>query len=841
MTYYREFLAHNWPLLQQAALYRPDPNPTFGNPAFEAASFRVLIVRLSPFRDVDRSTPHLFLFQAVRRALPDAYIDMAFFPPQYDRERLLAAGAPLLVGTQSWRGIEDFDVVLISNAYTLELINLPYLLHHSGAPLLASARDGDWPPLILGGSNALAAQAIVTETGDCVADALFFGEGEREVETLIRVLAENAALPKRERLLRAAALVTGLWVACSASCQLALQAVRKAVCTNPNVDDLLTAYPLLDSSEAATAKLQVNYGCPAFCTFCFEGYERKPYRELTAEAILAAARQLKQQQVPEEVDLYSFNFNTHQDILALLLSLNRLFDRVSFKSQRVDVLATLPGLLEAEVIADKRSFTLGIEGVSRRMRAFLHKSLADAEIESVLARLLRQKIREIKLFYILTGHETEADLDEFRDFVSRLKAVQQRANRGVRIIFSFGLLVRMPFTPLRYDRLFLDEAEWRQVVGPVKSACETNGFEFRLAAEWNEYAASQVLALGGHWLHEPVLALARQGHCYDIALTPGYWDALRAWMEDYGQWNDAFLGEKGPEYAFPMAFVRSDVPPRFLYQQYQQALAGADAGYCLGSQCLACGACTDAAQRAAITAHAMRQPGGTYLRDLEDVMRTKWRLKPVYARVWLPPEVAGRDPAWINAWVMQTLLAQYPALLDNLLAVEESLFTTKDNRRRYANLHGETIVALKAWDTARLVEVMGRGSEGESGGVGEGVWFLGWLDRFEVGTFTRLEATIALPSAHFPDAGPQLRRFLHAAYAPVNVRRVGEGYVFDVPDKALKKKLLFAGEFTQDETTFTARLIVGPKFELLDYLRSFSEPERWREAHIEVRALWVVG
>jgi len=827
MTHYREFFAQNWPLMQQAALYRPDPNPTFGNPAFETASFRALIVRLSPFRDVDRSTPHLFLFQAVRRALPGTYIDMAFFPPQYDRERLLAAGVPLLVGTQSWRGIEDFDVVLISNAYTLELINLPYLLHYSGVPLLAGERDATFPPFILGGSNAMATQAIVAESGDCVVDALFFGEGERQVETLVRILAKGAALPKRERLLQAAS-VTGLWVANGPPGQ----QVTKAVCTDPRADDLLTEYPLLDSPEAATAKLQVNYGCPAFCTFCFEGYERKPYRELTAEAILAAARQLKQRQGPEEVDLYNFNFNTHADILSLLLALNRLYDRVSFKSQRVDVLATLPGLLEAEVIADKRSFTLGIEGISRRMRAFLHKSLADAEIESVLARLLRQKIREIKLFYILTGYETEADLDEFRAFVSQLKALRQRANRGVRIFFSFGLLVRMPFTPLRYDRLLLNEAAWRQLTGPAKSACETNGFEFRLATAWDEYAASQVLALGGHWLYEPVLALARQGHCYDTALTPGYWDMLRGWMTEHGHWNETFLGEKEPEYAFPMAFVRSDVTPRFLYEQYRQALAGEDEGYCLGSACLACGACTDAAQRAAIAAHVARHPGRTYLCELADVMRTKWRLKPVYARFWLPPDVAGRAPAWLNAWVMRALLSQYPDLLDNLLSTEESLFTTKDNRRRFANLHGETIFALKAWDTQKLAEIL------ENKISSPRLPFLGWADRFEPGTFARAELSLTLPTAHFPDAGGQLRRFLHAAYAPVNVRRVGEGYAFDVPEKALKKKLLFEGEFSQDETTFTARLIIGPKFELLDYLRSFSEPERWREAHVEVIRLW---
>ena len=837
MTHYREFFTQHWVLLQQATLFRPEPNPTFGNPAFGDASFRVLIVRLSPFRDVDRSTPHLFLFQAVRRALPDAYIDIAFFPPQHDRERWLRAGVPLLVGTQSWRGLSDFDAVLVSNAYTLELINLPYLLHHSGVPLLAGDRDASYPPIVLGGSNALATQAIVTESGDCVADALFFGEGEREVGTLVRALRDGAAQPKHARLLCASEQVTGLWIANGPPDQ----AVSKALCADPQMDDLLTEYPLLDSAEAATAKLQVNFGCPAFCSFCFEGYDRKPYREVTLDDVLAAARQIKQRQGPAEIDLYSFNFNTHEDILALLLELNRTFDRVSFKSQRVDVLATLPSLVEAEVTADKRSFTLGIEGISRRMRAFLHKSLDDAEIDGVLARLMRQKIREIKLFYILTGHEDEDDLAEFRYFVSEFKALRQRTNRGVRVIFSMGLLVRMPFTPLRYDRLFLDGAEWRQVAGPVKAACETNGFEFRMAVPWDEYAASQVLALGGHWLHAPVLALAAQGHFYDVSLTPGYWDALRDWMEGHDHWTAAFLDEKGADYPFALDFVRSEVTARFLHRQYLQARDGVDEGYCLGNRCLTCGACSDAAQREAITGHTMHHPGGVFLRELEGVMRTKWRLKPVYARVRVPPVTAGTDPAWLNAWMMQTLLKRRPDLADNLLSVEESLFTTKANRRRYVNLYGETVFALKAWDVGAL----GSGEVGEWGsrGVGEadGFEFLGWVDGFESGVFDKMEIRLVLPSVYFPDAGRQLRRFLQDVYVPVNIRREGDGFAFDIPAKALKKNVLLEGDYCQIDDDWVIRAVVSLKFDLLAYLRSFDGPDRYREAAVEVVALWIDG
>ena len=62
---------------QQVEPFLPLDNPTFGNPDFEAAAYRVLIARLSPFRDVDRSLPHLFLFHEVRRALSQAHIDLA--------------------------------------------------------------------------------------------------------------------------------------------------------------------------------------------------------------------------------------------------------------------------------------------------------------------------------------------------------------------------------------------------------------------------------------------------------------------------------------------------------------------------------------------------------------------------------------------------------------------------------------------------------------------------------------------------------------------------------------------------------------------------------------------
>ncbi|HUT20145.1 MAG TPA: radical SAM protein, partial [Anaerolineae bacterium] len=519
--------------------YLPPDNPTFHNPSFDGAPYRVLIARLSPFRDVDRSIPHLYLYHEVRRALPAAYVDLAFFPGEHERATLAEGDLPHWIGTQSLQPASAFDLILISNAYTLELINLPYLLLRSGIPLYASKRDERWPILLLGGSNAMASQAVIRTDGDSLVDGIYFGEGEGGVERLVAALAQGSEPDtsgrgsKQEALARAAAAVDGLWVAGS------LHETRKAVCT-PDARYLATGYPLLNTPEAHAARLQINYGCPAFCSFCFEGYDRKPYRELSLSDLLDAARCLKRAQGVPEVSLYSFNFNTHAEILPMLLDLHLLYHRVGVQSQRADILQHAGYLLEAEVEAGKRSLTVGVEGISERQRAWLHKSLPTADLLALLDRLFAHKIRELKLFFMLTGHETDDDIEAFRDLIRAIKEARRARGSHVRVIFSFGLLVRMPFTPLRYDRLSLDEAAWRPLLGQVKSACETNGFEFRMAFDWDVYCVTQVLAMGGYWLIKPLVELARQGHCFDAGLPPGYWDQLRERLVEAGHWNEAF-------------------------------------------------------------------------------------------------------------------------------------------------------------------------------------------------------------------------------------------------------------------------------------------------------------
>jgi radical SAM superfamily enzyme YgiQ (UPF0313 family) len=776
------------------------PNPSFGNPAWEAAACRVLVLRLSPFADVQRSTPHLFLFREARAALPGAFIDLAFLPRASDATAFARAGLPLIIGTQSQRTLIDFDIVLVSNSWLLEQVNLPYLLSHSGVPVWASDRTGEWPPLILGGSNAAAAHALVSETGDCMADAMFFGEGEGSVGRIVRRWAENAGLPKRERLARIASEVRGLWIA--GSLPGPMNRARAAGSPVP----AQAGAPILPGPESATARLSITRGCPCLCSFCFEGHDRKPFREIPAEEVLRSARELKIATGASTLEVESFNFNTHTGIAFLLDGLARMYHRVNLMSQRVDILARTTGLLDLEIAGDKNSFTLGVEGISGRLRGFLHKSLAEDDIRRVVESAHSRKTREMKLFYMLTGRETEADIEEFAQFVKWMKQVRQSSAAAPRVVFSFGYMVRMPFTPLRHDPLILQEHAWRSIGGRVKSVCETNGFEFRMSSSWSEYAATQVLAAGGYSLHALLEQMSEAGCVTDSGLTEQARQALERWIDANGE---AISAEKPLGSPFPFGFLDDEDSRRFLYGQYERAKQGLDVGY----------PGRPSGKQGERDAGLLREA-----RALDELMDKKHRLRPVYVTARIPREAAGMGAPWIDAWLLRKFLAGHPAETDNILSVNGTLAAGTAMNADDLPWFGRTVAAVIAWDAARLARSLGDAA-GPLGVIVQG---------FDPEAVRTISLRLELPGGFFPDPAQRLADFLRDAHAPVTLSRSGDTATFTASEKSLKKRMLLAGTCRTSRTGTAFDLQIGSRPFLREWLESFGERETARRAVVEI-------
>lgn len=807
MARYEWFFREHGHLLRDRQLYLS--NPTFGNPAWADADLRVLVVRLSSFRDVDRSSTHLVLARELRRGLPRGFVDLAFLPVPEDRALLERGGVPFLIGTQSHRPVEEFDLVLVSNSCLPELVNLPFLLAQSHVPVWSSARDDDWPLVVLGGSNAAAAHATVKPDGDAMTDALFFGEGEGAIGAIAVSARDSQGQPKPERLAAMARTVEGLWPAGDLA-----RPVRRAVAPPDSLERQGDgAVPLLPGPEAGTARLEITRGCTSRCAFCFEGHDRGRFRAGDAAGLLAAAHALKRETGAATVEVASLNFNTHPDIADLLAGLHRTFALANPMSQRVDILARTPGLVELELAADKRSFTLGIEGVSAAMRAFLRKRLDDADLWRCLDLLSRRGVRELKLFYVVTGRETDRDLAEFAGFVKDLSRRRERAEARPRTVFSAGMLVRMPFTPLAFDPVPLDEAAWRRITGRLKSTCETNGFEFRMAMGWIDWLFSQLAALGGYRVHGLLEALADRGCVYDAELPLETRAAIDEWYRDHPQAFAELAAEKPADHPFPFAFLSGPPSRSTLRGSWEAGVRERDTLRKAPPRPV-----PPALPTSTVPLPASSSSLAATTSALAAIMAAKRKLAPRHVRMEVPPEVAGFGGEWLDAWLARRLFRTHPALVDSVLSVHEALIGPWCAGRLASPWHGVTVATVTAWDW----------SEETDRALGPA------LPAFEAGGFATLVLEVDLPHAVFPWAVEGIEGWLRTDRTPATVRRTDAGWSIGLPEAWLKRRALLGGGWRDTGEGIVVALTVGQKFDLPGFLEGVAGPEAARLAGVRI-------
>ncbi len=718
--------------LKEGKIVIPAVERDMANPAWDEAASRILIVRLSPWRDVDISTPHLVLFDEIRSAMKNAYIDFAFMPTAADRKSLSSRGLSWFFGRASRKSPRDFDLVMVSNAFALELINLPYLFSTSGLPLSALSRSSlDKAPIVIaGGSNAAAMGSIVLEAEgkgspakDSFVDGIFFGEGEGAIGRLALILsgleAEKAAPAadsraggakggasdptsagpetRATRLLRAGT-VEGFW-----PCLYSEGTKKAKASTRPHTIE----HPLiLNGSNASSARLSITSGCPGYCSFCLEGWDRSPYAEADLDSLLASARRLRRATGANDLEIYSFNFNTHSRIFELIFELNRIFRKVSFMSQRLDILAETKGLIDAEFAGGKRSYTLGIEGISERMRAFYRKGLTGEHIETSLDMTLRRGVKEIKLFFIISGREDQTDIDEF---ASMMEAIGRKKASGVssaRIIVSAGFLVRLPFTPLQYEAPDFDREKLERISYRMNEACEKAGLEFRLASDIEESFVDQALSLAGSAVYPWLEKIPDMRIVYDSSLGKDSWKSLRPYL--WGKTQDRlFHSEKPEDYRPPLAFIEEESRLSVLRRHYLEAKDCLDRPSCLGKACSGCGACDDPSEIGMMTGHPPAVlPNSLWPQKIEALLLAKSKFPPVFVEVDLPPDLSDAEASYRRSWVLRRLSDSVEGAETIIFDAKEALFSEdapfgelfKNSSSRF----GKSVLALYGPDPKKI-------------------------------------------------------------------------------------------------------------------------------------------
>jgi radical SAM superfamily enzyme YgiQ (UPF0313 family) len=555
--------------------------------------FRILIARLSTYYDTAESFSHKVLYQIARRR-GDTFPDFAYLPPVNDGPILAADGVPWLLGTSSKRGPKAFDCVAFSNALVVELVNVLAMLARSGIPLEKSARmdDDSLPLVIMGGSNAHAATAFFVP--DPPVDGIFAGESVECISRIFAICAEakQAHVSKRETL----ALLEDVPGFVQPDGK---RATRRIVEVAPALNALLEDAPVFNIDEQyGRGNLQISEGCACFCGFCSESFCRKPYREVAAGEAAACARRMKAAMGLSRMELYSFNFNMYSQLGSLCATLADLGLTPGLKSQRFDMLARDPHLLDLLRAVGKSSLTCGLEGISSRLRRYLHKSLSEDDVRASISRIVSSPLRELKVFLIVTGLEEGRDVSEFDGLVRFIKERAAESLHGPRVIFSVTPLVRFPWTPLEFEDAPLPET-LRPIVASIRGAVAKHGFEFRMSSNLSYYHLSQILARASDpRVYAGLTAAFRStGYVYYRSVPSSFVDAFVTSCEERGLSHLALLsGHAHDDESKPWLRVQTGIDREFLKRRHDDARAFIDNGFCLGNpasagSCTACGAC----------------------------------------------------------------------------------------------------------------------------------------------------------------------------------------------------------------------------------------------------------
>lgn len=430
-------------------------------------------------------------FQVIYRAL-NQRDDVACHRAVLPELAQIGQRPPPVLTLEANKPLADYDAILVSIAYELDIGNLAMLLEASGLAALASERPADAPPVIVGGplttSNVLPLGVL--------ADVVVMGEADHAIAQVLQWLAER---PSRSALQQLARDVPGMWVPA-----LHGDAVPELLAVGGDALPALGQWRSPDAEFGDMMLLEASRGCPRYCKFCVVRAPVAPMREPELDRVVAALDR------PEFADAPRVGFvgAAVSDWRPIKLALKAAIDRgktFGISSLRADRLDEDDEFVDLLFQGGYRTMTVASDAPSQRLRGKLAKGLRERHLWGAALQARRVGMRGYKM-YVITGlpDEHDADITELIDFSQRLSTV-------VRTAITLSPFVPKLHTPLA-DAPFEPEvtqmAKLRRIQAALGQRVDVRFDSPRWA--WVEYRLSQ----GGMATGHAAIAAARNGGAF---------------------------------------------------------------------------------------------------------------------------------------------------------------------------------------------------------------------------------------------------------------------------------------------------------------------------------------
>jgi radical SAM family uncharacterized protein len=538
----------------------------------------------------------------------DALAERAY-APWVDLERELRAARLPLFSVDTHRPAAAFDVLAFNLAAELVFTNVLNCIDLAGMPVRSEHRDGRHPLVIAGGHCAYNPEPLA----DFV-DAFVLGDGEEVVGEITEVLSQAggpARADSREAVRRELSHIPGVYV--PALYDVVHDGPRLVSVTprHPDVPALvekrtvadLGAWPypkhqLVPLTEVVHDRLNVEVfrGCTRGCRFCQAGMITRPVRERSADQVLSMVRDGLRRTGYDEVALTSLSTADFSGIEAVIAA------TVDDPSHCGQVGVSLPSLrvdaftvgLAAQVSKARRSgLTFAPEAGSWRLRQVINKLISEDDLFTAVEAAYSQGWPRMKL-YFLTGLPSEMDDDTraIADLGRRCVEIGRQYTKRASVTMSLGGFVPKAHTPFQWFGQNSPD-ELRRKIDLVRAAV---GRERGVHLKWHEPEASLVEGLasrGDRRVGAVIESVWRRGGVFQ---EWGEHFDRRLWadaMVEHGLSMDWYVHRhRSEDEVLPWAHIHAGLHADFLWQDWQEALAGHGLEDCRWTPCYDCGACT---------------------------------------------------------------------------------------------------------------------------------------------------------------------------------------------------------------------------------------------------------
>ncbi|MDQ4009180.1 MAG: TIGR03960 family B12-binding radical SAM protein [Actinomycetota bacterium] len=519
---------------------------------------------------------------------------------------------------ESHRPVGAFDVLGVSFATELGYTNLLTALDLAGIPLRAHERTDEHPVVIAGGHAAFNPEPIA----DFI-DAAVLGDGEEavlEITAIVRNWKAQGRPGGRQELLGRLAETDGVYlpgcydvgylpdgrIGHVVSKGRAPQQVAKR--TTMDLDKWpYPKQPLVPIAESVHERMSVEIfrGCTRGCRFCQAGMITRPVRERSIEGVGEMVQRGLAASGFSEVGLLSLSSADHSEIGEITKGLADRYEgtgtSLSLPSTRVDAF-NIDLANEISRNGRRSGLTFAPEGGSERIRRVINKMVSEEDLIRTVSTAFGAGWRQVKL-YFMCGLPTETDDDVVQ--IAQMAHNVIRAGReasgskDIRCTISIGAFVPKPHTPFQWvaqERPDVVDDRLRKLRAEINSDRKIGRNVGMRYHDGKPALIEGLLSRGDRRVGRVIERVWRDGGRFD------------GWSEhfNYDRWVAACteeltaLGvslewfttrERRRDEVLPWDHLDSGLDKEWLWDDWQDALAGREQDDCRWTPCFDCGVC----------------------------------------------------------------------------------------------------------------------------------------------------------------------------------------------------------------------------------------------------------